>query len=301
MTPELAKEPEYRVPLSALGERLGGLRLREQAALESMRRSLSRHGQLTAIVVFAEGPQLEILDGFKRMHAARTLGWTELGAQRSEVGGADAKVRMAALHDRRGLAEIEEGWIVRSLYRDDGLSQPEIARRMGRHKSWVCRRLVLVEALDAAVQAEVRLGLLASRAAVALAQLPRGNQHAASTVAIRRGLTVRQTELLAAQILEHPDEAERAEWIASRLQTGSTGSERTPSRARRSEADWMASDIATLLRVGARLEARLLATPLGAFEPAAAQVVFDGLVALAPVLATLARTIAQVTGKERAA
>jgi ParB-like chromosome segregation protein Spo0J len=301
MTPVLAKDSEWKVPVSTLGERLGGLRLREQEALESIRRSLSRHGQLTAIVVFPDGQQLEILDGFKRVHGARTLGWTELGAKRSDVGVADAKVQMAALHDRRGLAEIEEGWIVRSLYRDDGLSQPEIARRMGRHKSWVCRRLMLVEALDAAVQAEVRLGLLAPRAAVTLAQLPRGNQHAASTAVIRRGLTVRQTELLAARILEHPDEAERAEGIASRLQAEPGSGERTPTRARRNEADWMASDISTLLRVAARLEARLLATPLGAFEPAAGQVVFDALVALVPVLAALASTIAKVTGKERAA
>jgi len=91
-----------------------------------------------------------------------------------------------------------EGWLVRSLYRDDKLSQPEIARRLDRHKSWVCRQLVLVEALDLAVQADVRLGLLVPRAAIALAALPRGNQVPASAVVIRRGLTVRQTERLIA-------------------------------------------------------------------------------------------------------
>ena len=69
---------------------------------------------------------------------------------------------------------------MRSLYRDDGLRQPEIARRLGRHKSWVCRRLMLVEALDPAVQADVRLGLLAPRAAAPDARLPRGNQRRAA-------------------------------------------------------------------------------------------------------------------------
>ncbi len=288
------------VPVRNLGERLGGLRLREAGALEAMRRSLARHGQLTAIVVFADGEHLEILDGFKRAHAARVLGWHDVQAKRSDAGVVDAKVQMAALHDRSGLTEIEEGWLVRSLYREDGLSQPEIARRLGRHKSWVCRRLLLVEALDPSVQAELRLGLLAPRAAAVLAQLPRGNQRPASEVVIQRGLTVRQTELFVTQILEQPGETERADWIARNLQTGPVASNGpTPSRAKRNEADWMAADIQTLTRIAGRLQARLLATPLGALEVPAAQVVFDALLALGPVLVALERTLAIVTGKEQ--
>ncbi|MBV8080705.1 MAG: hypothetical protein JO186_10080, partial [Actinobacteria bacterium] len=136
-----------------------------------------------------------------------------------------------------------------------------------------------------------------------LAALPRGNQQPASAVVIRRGLTVRQTELLVAEILELPDDGARVSFIARRLeapaQRGPTPA-RPPTRALRNEADWMAADIATVLRVASRLEARLLATPLGAMGPAAS-VVFDGLVALTPVVAALARTIATVTGKEHAA
>jgi hypothetical protein len=41
---------------------------------------------------------------------------------------------------------------------------------------------------------------LAPLAAIALAALPRGNQAAVSAVVIRRGLTVRQTERLAAEL-----------------------------------------------------------------------------------------------------
>lgn len=290
---------------SDLGERLSGLRLRDASAIEATRRSLARHGQLTAIVVFAVGDDLEILDGFKRVHAARALGWNELRATTSVVSIADAKVQIAAMHDGRGLTELEEAWLVRSLYRDDGLSQPEIARRLSRHKSWVCRRLLLVESLVPELQAEVRLGLLAPRAAVALAALPRGNQRAASAVVIRRGLTVRQTALFVAQILELSDDAARATFITQRLDANVTlspalASTRSPARALRSEADWIASDVATLLRVGARLEARLLATPLGALGASAGGVVFDGLVTLEPVLAALARTVAAVTRGEAA-
>jgi ParB/RepB/Spo0J family partition protein len=295
------KDTELLVPIARFGERLSQLRLREAAALEAMRRSLSRHGQLTPVVAFQQGDQLEILDGFKRLHAARTLGWSGVSAKMSEVDFVEAKIQLVALHDRRGLTEIEEAWLVRSLYRDDGLSQPEIAWRLARHKSWVCRRLLLVEALDPAVQAEVRLGLIVPRAAVTLAQLPRGNQRSASAVVIRRGLTVRQTELFVAELLEQPDEAARAEWIARRLESEPKPAGPSPTREKRSEADWMASDVATLLRVAARLQARLLATSLGALGAPAVEIIVDGLVALRPVLSALGATLTSVIGRERKA
>ena len=163
--------------VAELGERFAALRLCEVPALEAMRRSLERHGQLTPIVAFAARDQIETLDGFKRLRAARALGWPTVAITMAEVADdIAAKVRLVELHQRCGLTALEEGWLVRSLYRDDGLSQPEIAHRLDKHKSWVCRRLILVEALDPTVQADVRIGLLAPRAAIALAALPRGNQ-----------------------------------------------------------------------------------------------------------------------------
>src|SRR5712691_864077 len=130
-----------------------------------MRGSLERHGQIAALTLFPEAGRFEVVDGFKRVRIARALGWATLLARIDDVSAVDAKLRLHEINDRRGLTELEEAWLVRSLYRDDGRSQPEIARRMSKHKSWVCRRLMLVECLDLAVQGDVRLGLLAPRAA----------------------------------------------------------------------------------------------------------------------------------------
>lgn len=294
---------EQVIGVEALGERFARLRLCEPAALASMKRALSTHGQLTALTAFREGGTAELVDGFKRLHAARALGWSDMRAVVLDVGSIDAKLVLAALHDGRGLTEIEEGWLVRSLYRDDGLSQPAIAHRLGRHKSWVCRRLMLVEALDPAVQADVRLGLIVPRVAVVLGQLPRGNQHAAAGVVIRHGLTVRQVELWVAELLACADDAARAAQIARRMDAAWSSSRPgvRPTRATRSEADWMTADIRTLRDVAARLEARLLATPLIALGPQAAEIVAEGLVALAPILGALGRTMAMVTREEQAA
>jgi len=291
------------VQIAPLGERLSALRLCEATALESVRRSLAQHGQLSALTLFAAGDGFEIIDGFKRVRAARALGWPTLLARIDDVGSIDAKLRLRELHDRRGLTEIEEAWLVRSLYREDHVAQPEIARRMGRHKSWVWRRLMLVESLDPDVQADVRLGLIAPRAAVAVSRLPRGNQQAASGVVIRRGLTVRQTDLLVAELLEEPDVGLRAALLARRLAGPAPGTPPgpRPSRATRSEADWMAAEILRIHALAARLEARLLATPLTTFVPAATELMRDALARLSPVLRALDGVIGSVTGERGSA
>lgn len=287
------------IEIGSLGERLAVLRLCESSALTAVRTSLERHGQLAALTLFAEGGALEIIDGFKRVRAARALGWPTMLARIDDVGAVDAKLRLCELHDRRGLTELEEAWLVRSLYRDDGLGQPEIARRMLKHKSWVCRRLMLVESLDPAVQADVRLGLLAPRAAVAVARLPRGNQPGASAVVIRRGLTVRQTDLLVDEVLEL-DGVARTELLARRMDGPVTRA--TPGvRPARNEADWMSADVARIRDLSARLSARLLATPLATLGPGAAEILGDALIRLSPVLRALDGAISAATGREKAA
>jgi ParB-like chromosome segregation protein Spo0J len=293
----------HRVEIAALGERLSTLRLCDAEALTTVRRSLEQHGQLAALTVFAEPGGLEIIDGFKRVRAARALGWATLIARIDDVGAVDAKLRLRELHDRRGLTELEEAWLVRSLYREDRLPQPEIARRMNRHKSWVWRRLMLVEALDPLVQIDVRLGLIAPRAAVAVSRLPRGNQQAASAVVVRRGLTVRQTEALVDDALAQQEPAARQALLARRLDGPAIGKPPGPRPARptRSDADWMSLDILRVHEIAARLEARLLSTPLEVFAPAAAELIQDALRRLSPVLRALDGVITTVTGRAEVA
>ncbi len=146
------------VGVAALGERLAPLRLRGPESLRAMQHSMLRHGQLTAVTAFADASgALQLVDGFKRLHVARELGWTELRAYMLALTDAQAKVALHTLNKQAGLCELEEAWLVRSLYRDDGLTQPQIGQLLGRHKSWVCRRLMLVELLDEVLQGDVRL------------------------------------------------------------------------------------------------------------------------------------------------
>lgn len=281
---------ERPVALSKFGERLAALRLADATALASMRMSLTRHGQLSPVRAFEGGDTLEVFDGFKRLRAARGLGLAELRAIVVDLDVVDATVHMRELHAGRGLTALEEAWIVRALHRDHHLSQGEIAARLHCHKSWVCRRLMLVEALDASVQADVRLGLLVPRAAVLVAALPRGNQSLASGVVIRRGLTVRQTATLVRDITDAADHAaEHA--VLTRWGEGAPTA-RPGVRASRSVVETIALDITTIRRSVGRLESCLVTTPLAALEPTASEVVRKSLDELGGVLRALARTIA---------
>lgn len=133
------------IDLVQLGERLSSLRLRPPETLREMQRSLSRHGQLVAVVCNRQAGQLEVIDGFKRLVGARALGWSALRVEIHEVTGPAAKLLLWRSNAGQELSALEEAWLVRALYREDRLDQPQIAQLLGRDKSWVCRRLVLAE------------------------------------------------------------------------------------------------------------------------------------------------------------
>src|SRR4051812_43446119 len=101
-----------RVEIARLGERPSAPPVCDAEALTTVRRSLEQHGQLTALTLFTERGELEIIDGFKRVRAARALGWTTLLACVDDVSAVEAKLRLGELHDQRGLTELEEAWLV---------------------------------------------------------------------------------------------------------------------------------------------------------------------------------------------
>jgi len=114
-----------------------------------------------------------------------------LSARVVEADEASAKAAIYGLN-RLGTqpSELEEAWIVHALVREDGLTQVQAAELLGHHKSWISRRLALLERLCDEAKSELRLGLLAPSLARQLTQLPVGNQPAVLATARRESLTV---------------------------------------------------------------------------------------------------------------
>jgi len=161
-----------------IGDHYGRFRLHTPEAERAMARSLRRYGQLSPVVVCLRQGRHELIDGFKRLGAARHLGeWDRLVARVMEADDKAAKAAMYGLNRVGGkTSELEEAWIVYALVREDGVSQVEVAELLGRHKTWVCRRLALVEKLSEEAKAELRVGLLSPTAARHVSRLPQGNQ-----------------------------------------------------------------------------------------------------------------------------
>jgi ParB-like chromosome segregation protein Spo0J len=177
--------------LETLDERYRRYRLALSVDEQAMARSLARYGQVSPIVVCLRDEAAVLLDGFKRLSAARRLrGFGTLLARRIEVDERSAKAAAFTLNQmNRRPQEWEEAWLVHALVREDGLSQIEVAELLGRHKSWVCRRLTLVEKLAEPAKADLRLGLLSPTQARELVRLPAGNQVQALAVVRRESLT----------------------------------------------------------------------------------------------------------------
>lgn len=182
------------VALDRLGERYRRYRLADPYAEEAMAGSLRRWGQLSPVVACVRDADLELLDGFKRLAAARLVGgWTSLSVRVVEADEPTAKAAILGLNrGQRATQELEEAWVVQALVRDDGLTQVEAAHLLGQHKSWVCRRLALLEKLSTAVKEDLRLGLLGPALARQLVRLPAGNQEAVLAMTRRETLTAQE-------------------------------------------------------------------------------------------------------------
>jgi ParB-like chromosome segregation protein Spo0J len=188
------EEKPLELRLEEVGESYGRYRLHIPDLERGMMRSLESYGQLSPIVVFLHEGRWELLDGFKRLGAARKLASMDrLAARRIEADERSAKAAIYGLNRAGGRTrEIEEAWIVHALVREDGLTQVEVADLLGRHKSWVCRRLALIEKLGPEARAELQVGLLTPTAARQLVRLPAGNQDEILGLVRREGLSTNE-------------------------------------------------------------------------------------------------------------
>jgi ParB-like chromosome segregation protein Spo0J len=184
-------EQAVDLAVEAIGESYARYRLYQPEAERGMMRSLERYGQIAPVVVCLHGGQWELIDGFKRLGAARKLGsMPTLKARQIETDDRGAKAAIYGLNRAGGhTREIEEAWIVYALAREDGLAQTDVAELLGRHKSWVCRRLALIEKLGPEARAELQVGLLTPTAARQFVRLPAGNQAAVLNLVRREALS----------------------------------------------------------------------------------------------------------------
>jgi ParB-like chromosome segregation protein Spo0J len=177
MTHRSGSQQMVSLALDQFDERFGSCRLGRVEPEGTMVCSLREFGQLSPVVCCWREEAACLLDGYQRLSAAREIEMAGLNVLFLQVDDRQAKAAMYRLNQgSRRIHVLEEAWIIQALVREDGLSQSAVAELLRRHKSWVCRRLALLEKLASQARQDLQLGLLSATAARELLRLPHGNQ-----------------------------------------------------------------------------------------------------------------------------
>ncbi len=169
--------------LHQLDLRYEALRKRAPLAERQLLGSLAEIGQQLPIVVVSDAERFILIDGYKRVRALKRLAHDTVRATGWQV----PEVEALLLERRMRCASedaFDQAWLLAELRTRFGLSLEELARRFERNKSWVSRRLALIQVLPATIQESVRAGTLAAHAAMKyLVPLARANAAAATQFA----------------------------------------------------------------------------------------------------------------------
>ncbi len=178
--------------------RLRGVDPRRQRRLIA---SLAECRQHVPVLVVASGQphRWTLIDGYARTSALRKLGRDKVWAMAPEVTEAEALILRQRSSGRHSSA-LEDGWLVRELVEGHGYEFGEVARDLGRSRSWVSRRLGLVKTLPPVVQRAVQEGRVCAFGATKfLLPLARANAQQCKMLMTALGksrITSRQLETL---------------------------------------------------------------------------------------------------------
>jgi len=169
----------------------------DELKLEELAASIREHGVVEPILVRKDGGKYRILAGERRWRAAARAGLKEIPAVVREASEREAfELALVENLQRADLNAIEEAEAYDVLVSDHGLTQEEIAKRVGKERSTVANALRLLK-LPEDVRDSVRDGQLDMGHARALLGIDDAEAiRKAAARAIREGLSVRATEAL---------------------------------------------------------------------------------------------------------
>lgn len=177
------------VDLHQLELRHEDLRIHDGERRRRLIASVAEIGQQVPVVVVREGERLVLIDGYLRVEALRRLRRDTAAATTWPLSEAEALVHHRHLCASARTA-IEDGWLLARLRSSHGLSLEDLGRRFCRSKSWVSRRLALVDDLVTTAQEKVRGGTLPPHAAMRyLVPLARANRRQCEALCAGLGTT----------------------------------------------------------------------------------------------------------------
>ncbi len=185
----------------------------DEQALRSLADSIRELGVLSPITVHKVEGQYRIIAGERRWRAAGMAGLTEIPCIVRQFD--EDKKQLAALVEnlqRCDLDPFEEAAGIRDLIDKTGLSQSEVANKIGKSPSCIANKLRLLGLSDS-IRSQIRQHKLTERHARALLMLPEDMQAAALSHIVAKQLTVDKTEQYIRTLLSPPPKPNRKIYI----------------------------------------------------------------------------------------
>ena len=179
----------------------------DEAQLSTLADSIARHGVVTPLTVRKlDDGRYKLIAGERRYRAARIAGLTEVPVIVLEADElAAAEIALVENLQRADLNPMEEAAGFRSLIASYGLTQEDVAERVGKSRSAVTNALRLLDLPDAVAKLVIDGSLSAGHARTLLPLKSAKRIEAAAQTVIDGELSVRQTEALVKRLLKEQE------------------------------------------------------------------------------------------------
>lgn len=166
----------------------------DDAAIEELAASMVEHGVIQPLIVRRDGASYQLVAGERRLRAALKAGLDQIPVVVKSLSDREAmEVSLVENLQREDLGPIEEAEAYKRLSEEFGLTQEQIAQRVGKSRSDVANTLRLLR-LEPEVKQLINEGKISGGHGRALVGLPRDQQIAVAKSIVEKGLSVRGTE-----------------------------------------------------------------------------------------------------------
>lgn len=166
----------------------------EEDALADLALSIKHNGLLQPVVVRQVEDKFEIIAGERRFRACRLNGMDQVPCivmAKSDLESAE--LALIENIQRQDLSAIEEANAYVNLMRTSGLTQDELAKKIGKSQASVANKIRLLQ-LPEEIQKGVSSGAITERHGRALLGVDKEQQNAVYKTILKKGLNVKKTE-----------------------------------------------------------------------------------------------------------
>jgi len=173
----------------------------DQAALQELANSIKEKGILQPILVEKTGDKYQIIAGERRYRAALLAHLTKVPIITGSFSKQE-KLEIALIENiqRKDLTPIEEALAYEALMQNSSLNQDELAKKVGKNRSTIANALRLLKLNDEMKEAVSRGTLSAGHARAILSVDSKENQKKLFEAIIKKELSVREAEAMAAKL-----------------------------------------------------------------------------------------------------